>query len=88
MKSRTTVTIDYPSKAIAEAILESISPDNLDAPNGIIIDAKISESSLKVRIICEEIGELIATADDLLSCIQAAEEALSEVSRNTGMTKI
>ncbi|MFP3951492.1 MAG: KEOPS complex subunit Pcc1 [Candidatus Bathyarchaeia archaeon] len=80
-KSETNIVIDYISEEIAKSILESISPDNIDSPEGIIIEAETDKGSLKVRILCNGLGELVGTLDDLLSCVQAAEEAIKEVSR-------
>jgi hypothetical protein len=61
-------------------ILEAISPDNYDAPEGVKVKAKVEGSTLELTISCSKsIGSLLATVDDLLSCIQAADEALTEV---------
>lgn len=66
---------------IAGFILDAISPDNLQAPQGVDIEAEALGDTLMIEVSCSRgIRSLIATVDDLLSCIQAAEKALEEVS--------
>jgi hypothetical protein len=65
---------------IARSIMEAISPDNLQSPRGVVIKTKVKDSELHMTISCVGgIKSLIATLDDLLSCIQAAERALLEI---------
>jgi hypothetical protein len=75
----TTVKINYMTE-IGNYILKAISPDNYDAPKGVEVKAKVEDFTLKLTISCSKgVGSLLATVDDLLSCIQAAVKALSEV---------
>jgi tRNA threonylcarbamoyladenosine modification (KEOPS) complex Pcc1 subunit len=61
----------------ANAILQSITPDNLEAPEKINIITKTDNNVLIIQILCSNsIASFIATIDDLLQCIQAAESAL------------
>lgn len=73
-------SFSYGKHETAKTILKAIEPDNVKAPPGISIDTEIEGSTLLVKISCARgIGSLIATIDDLLSCIQAAEKAIGEL---------
>ncbi|UCD44499.1 MAG: hypothetical protein JSV27_10305 [Candidatus Bathyarchaeota archaeon] len=73
-------SFSYGKHETARTILKAIEPDNVEAPPGISIDTEIEVSTLLVKVSCErDIGSLIATIDDLLSCIQAAERAIGEL---------
>jgi len=79
-KSEATVTIQYVDHRTAEAILRAIEPDNLQLPDGIEIEAEAVDGVITVRVDCMRgIGSLVATLDDLLSCVQAAERAIEEL---------
>ena len=79
-KSEATVTIKYRDQRTAEAILTAIEPDNRQVPDGIEIEAKAVNSALIVKVKCVRgIGSLVASLDDLLSCIQAAEKVIGEL---------
>lgn len=75
-----TVRIEYPDAETARHVLEAISPDNYDAPRGVEIEAEVEDTSLRLSVSCARgVGSLIETVDDILSCVQAAEKALTEV---------
>lgn len=75
-----TIRIEYTDAGTAHHILEAISPDNYDAPRGVEIDAEVEGTSLRLSVSCVRgVGSLIETVDDILSCVQAAERALTEV---------
>ena len=75
------IDITYSDSETARFILEAISPDNLRAPPNMAVEAEARGSKLRVKISCRKgVGSLIATVDDLLSCVQAAEKAIIEVS--------
>lgn len=79
-KSEATVTIEYRDQRTAEAILTAIEPDNLQVPYGIEIEAEAVDGALIVKVNCVRgIGSLVASLDDLLSCIQAAEKVIEEL---------
>jgi tRNA threonylcarbamoyladenosine modification (KEOPS) complex Pcc1 subunit len=79
-ESEATVTIQYVDQRTAEAILRAIEPDNLATTGGVKIDAEASGGVVTINVECSRgIGSLVATLDDLLSCIQAAEAALGEL---------
>jgi hypothetical protein len=74
------IEIAYGDPEMVRSVLEAISPDNLHAPRGVTIEAMAKDSILKISISCGRgVGSLIATVDDLLSCVQAAERAIGEV---------
>lgn len=75
-----TIYILFKKVDIAHSILEAISPDNLQAPPGVVVETNVEDSRLHLTISCVGgIKSLIATVDDLLSCVQAAERALIEI---------
>ena len=79
-KSDATVTIEYVDQRTAEAILRAIEPDNLKTPDGVEIEADATGGVVTINVECMRgIGSLVATLDDLLSCIQAAEAAIGEL---------
>jgi hypothetical protein len=79
LKSEATVNIQYVDQRTAEAILRAIEPDNLTTP-GVEIEADATECVVTINVMCVRgVGSLVATLDDLLSCIQAAEAAIGEL---------
>ena len=79
-KSEATVTIQYVDQRTAEAILRAIEPDNLTTPEGVKIEAEAGGGVVTINLECRRgVGSLVATLDDLLSCIQAAEAAIGEL---------
>lgn len=81
-EASTTIDIQYEDSKTARSIMEAIAPDNLDAPEGIDVDAKVDGKILKISITCSrDIGSLLSTVDDLLSCVQAAERAIDEIEK-------
>jgi tRNA threonylcarbamoyladenosine modification (KEOPS) complex Pcc1 subunit len=79
-ESEATVTIQYVDQRTAEAILRAIEPDNMTTPEGVDIEATAAGGIVTINVECSRgIGSLVATLDDLLSCIQAAEAAIGEL---------
>lgn len=73
----TSIQIKYKDNKTAASIQKAISPDNLGAPDGIHIITMIRENVLEIEVYSDrQIGSLISTLDDLLSCINAAETTL------------
>ncbi len=76
------LSIRYMDAETARFISDAISPDNLQAPVGISVEARAEGSELRVSVTCSRgLGSLVSTLDDLLSCVQAAERAISEVKK-------
>lgn len=81
-EASTTIDIHYEDSKTARSIMEAISPDNLDAPEGIDVTTKVDGDILKISISCSrDIGSLLSTVDDLLSCVQAAESAIDKIEK-------
>jgi hypothetical protein len=79
-ESEATLTIQYVDQRTAEAVLKAIEPDNLTTPEGVEIEATAAGGVVTINVGCTRgIGSLVATLDDLLSCIQAAEAAIGEL---------
>ncbi len=49
-EASTTIDIHYEDSKTARSIMEAISPDNLDAPEGIDVAAKVEGNILKISI--------------------------------------
>jgi len=77
MKTRLSLT--YPDERKAKAILDAISPDNLNLPKDMSINTFVEKNC--VITIIEYNGEnfltLQSTIDDLLSCVSVAEKSIS-----------
>ncbi|MDR1691001.1 MAG: hypothetical protein LBR42_04055 [Candidatus Methanoplasma sp.] len=67
--------VEYHDEKIAKAVFDSISPDNEG-----YVSTEISGRKLSMRMSAESAGTLRNTADDLMACIKAAEEASGLVS--------
>ena len=77
--SKTVIEIDYGEIDTAKAIQKAITPDNLIVPDGMHIITMVQGSVLEIEVHTDRsIGSLVATLDDMLSCIQAAERAIEE----------
>ena len=64
----------------ARSIMDAVSPDNVQIPEGIDINIDLYENVLSIKVSCSKgVGSMIATLDDLLSCIQAAEKTLMQL---------
>lgn len=74
-----TASLKYRDQATALSILEAITPDNTEA-QGISIRAHVEDATLLITLNCTRgVGSLLATLDDLISCIQSAEKALERI---------
>ena len=79
--SKTMIQIDYGEVNTAKAIQKAITPDNLTVPDGMHIITLVNGTVLEIEVHTDRsIGSLVATLDDMLSCIQAAERAIEETS--------
>jgi len=79
--SRTKITINYRDEDTAKAVQSAIEPDNISLPTGINILTSVRGARLLIEIDCERsVGSLVTTLDDLLSCIQSAEQTLEGLS--------
>ncbi|RLG92925.1 hypothetical protein DRO37_08965 [Candidatus Bathyarchaeota archaeon] len=88
MRVETRISLVYGEEKEAEAILKSISPDNIDLPKGLMIRTFTEKRKLIAHITYDEdnILTLRSTIDDLLSCISVAEKTLASLRRKSGNT--
>jgi hypothetical protein len=71
------LTLLYPDEDTARAVVEAVSPDNFQAPDGLELKVEQRRTEVLIRVCCPKgIGSLIFTLDDLLGCLGAAEKAL------------
>ena len=79
-KVEASLELKFQDKNMARSILKAISPDNVQVPEGIEIKTDLRDNVLVLKIGCSRgIGSMIATLDDLLSCVQAAERAIKQL---------
>ncbi len=77
--SKTVIEIDYGEANTAKAIQKAITPDNMTVPDGMHIITLVNGTVLEIEVHTDRsIGSLVATLDDMLSCIQAAERAIED----------
>jgi hypothetical protein len=77
-----TASLKYRDQATAQSILEAITPDNTEASQGTSIRAHVEDATLLITVNCTRgVGSLLATLDDLISCIQSAETALERIKK-------
>lgn len=65
----------YGDEKIAKAVMAAVSPEN-----GGYVEARLEGSTVFYRMRAENAGTLRNTADDLIACIKAAEDAAGLVS--------
>jgi len=88
LRVETRISLVYGGEREAEAILKSISPDNIDLPKGLMIRT-FTEKGRLIALITYDGDNLLtlrSTVDDLLSCISVAEKTLSSLRRTSGNT--
>ncbi len=73
------IEINFSSSETAKAVLQALSPDNKDVPNGIDIQTMGEQQRLTVLVKTNNVGSMVATLEDIFQCIQAAETTLNEV---------
>ncbi|NIU83576.1 MAG: hypothetical protein GWN64_08925 [Candidatus Thorarchaeota archaeon] len=73
------IEINFSSSETAKAVLQALSPDNKDVPNGIDIRTMGEHQKLTVLVKTNNVGSMVATLEDVFQCIQAAETTLKEV---------
>lgn len=77
------ITIEYETEKIAEAIAKAVSPDNFKTPRGLVIVTTQRANSVLTRIRSGgKFHTFIATIDDLLFCVSAAEKALQTAKKH------
>jgi hypothetical protein len=68
----------YNDEETARAVVEAVSPDNYQAPEGLELSVERRKTEITVKVHCSKgVGSLISTLDDLLSCLATAEKTLN-----------
>ena len=71
------ITLNYNDERFIEAVAKAVNPDNLSAPEGLVIRTINNHTSLITTISLKNgIKTLFSTIDDLLSCVQVAEHVV------------
>jgi phosphoserine phosphatase len=74
-------TLHYSDARTAEAVAHSVSPDNETPMDGILTKTWNENKLVKIKIVCTtRVETILATLNDLLSCIRIAEDILATVS--------
>lgn len=74
------ITLEYIDPKTTLAIADSISPDNFSAPSNLFISTSANKNQVLTEIrVNENLSTLIATIDDLLSCVSAAEKTIQTI---------
>jgi len=75
------ISLMYEDERKAKAVLEAISPDNINAPTGLSIET-FAEKNQVITVIKYSEGNFLtlqSTIDDLLSCASVAEKSVSAI---------
>lgn len=76
------LTLEYDDEKTARAVADAVSPDNYKTPEGLTVKTERNGNLVSTEIKLEgKLPTLIATIDDLLSCVSTAEKALGVLRR-------
>ncbi|MDI9644289.1 MAG: KEOPS complex subunit Pcc1 [Candidatus Verstraetearchaeota archaeon] len=71
---------EYGDPETARVVMRSLMPDNRGTPVGTEIEMSVSGKKLVVKVVStDDLRSLIRTVDDILSCLQSAERAISSL---------
>ncbi|MDH5811533.1 MAG: KEOPS complex subunit Pcc1 [Candidatus Methanomethylicaceae archaeon] len=74
----------YSSSSVAEAIKNSLQPDNINVPSATTIELNLEKDSLLIKVSSkDDIASFLRTVDDILICLQAAETTIHELGLNS-----
>ena len=72
------ICLTYKNEREAEAVAKAVAPDNIQVPQGLIIETVRNGSDVLTTIECQtRLQTLIATIDDLLACVSVAEKTFN-----------
>ena len=78
----TTVTLEYQDEKTAQAIANSVSPDNFKTPPGLKVNTVREKNKVITQIYCDgKLATFTATIDDLLFSVSTAEKTLKTVKK-------
>jgi hypothetical protein len=76
------ITLKYEDAKDADAVAKAVSPDNFKTPPSLSIETTSEGNKVVTHIKCtSKIPTFIATIDDLLFCVSAAEKTLQTVKK-------
>jgi len=76
------IRLAYKNEREAEAVTNAVSPDNVEVPQGLVIETVRNDSRVVTKIECQtRLQTLIATLDDLLACVSVAEKTFKVVKK-------
>ena len=76
------ISLSYKAIREAEAVADAISPDNVDAPQGLTVRTTRLGARVLTKIKCKtKLLTFIATIDDVMSAVSIAEKSTSAVKR-------
>jgi len=83
LKVEARISISYQDERKAKAVLEAVSPDNINAPKGLSIETFTANNQVitVIKYSGENFLTLQSTIDDLLSCISVVEKSISALKR-------
>ncbi len=80
INTKVEISLHYDEAIVAESIRDAINPENQETQIGTIVETNLNGSTLIINVKSDRsMGTIIATIDDLLSCIQAAERAIKDI---------
>ncbi|UCH31777.1 MAG: hypothetical protein JSV05_09890 [Candidatus Bathyarchaeota archaeon] len=83
MKLKAELSLAYKTEKEAEAVVKSVSPDNINVPLGLKVKTARKSCDLWTLVLCEKSLEtFIATLDDFLACVSIAEKAFETINSN------
>jgi hypothetical protein len=75
------IIIDYEDINMAKAVAEAISPDNCKMPAGLKVETTNSKEKVFTLVECKIFSTFLATIDDLLFSVVAAERTVECLDR-------
>jgi len=78
IQSHVHLELDFETKSELSAVMNSIIPDNIDCPNGLVVTMSDKDNRLILDIFCtREIYVIISTVDEILSHIIMAKQVIA-----------
>lgn len=72
MEISLTIRVDAASTLVAKALSEALEPDNVQLPERVQLAVRARGEILEISLRSSDIGSLLNTMNDILSCLQPA----------------
>ncbi|RLF13203.1 MAG: hypothetical protein DRJ62_00410 [Thermoprotei archaeon] len=72
MEISLTIRVDAASTLVAKALSEALEPDNVQLPERVQLAVRVRGEILEISLRSSDIGSLLNTMNDILSCLQPA----------------